>query len=82
MPLGQTCILCKTHAEFRCQNCELVAFYCHNCLTLLHRKTNFLHVAEKWEASGVARGGLRGLEHPLSQTKKKKKIAMLDIFKK
>ena len=51
MPLGQTCILCKTPAEFRCQNCGPVAFYCHNCLILLHRKTNFFHVAEKWEAS-------------------------------
>ena len=30
--------------------------------------------------SGVARGGLRGLEHPLSQTKKKEDI--LGIFQK
>ena len=30
--------------------------------------------------SGVARGGLRGLEHPLSQTKKKKEDILYLVF--
>lgn len=51
MPLGQPCLLCPSLAEYRCRECGPVAFYCMGCFNLLHEKTNFFHVPEKWEVS-------------------------------
>ena len=51
MPLAQICLFCSTPAEFRCKACGPFTFYCCNCLKVYHQKTNFFHVAEKWEAS-------------------------------
>lgn len=51
MPCQQPCLLCPEAAEFRCQQCGPVCFYCKQCFILLHEKSNFFHTPEKWEVS-------------------------------
>ncbi len=49
MPRGQLCLLCPEPAEFRCQECGPVSYYCKECLNLLHEKANLFHTPEQWE---------------------------------
>ena len=51
MPEEQTCLSCDNPAEFRCQRCGPVSFYCYACYKSHHKSTNIFHVAERWEVS-------------------------------
>ena len=51
MLLGQLCLQCSSPAEFRCQDCGPLVFYCKDCFCSQHEKTNIFHVAEKWDVS-------------------------------
>lgn len=48
MPAGQLCMNCPNQAEFRCNDCSSLAFYCEKCCKSQHRYTDFLHYPEKW----------------------------------
>ena len=50
MPEEQMCLYCDNPAEFGCQRCGPVSFYCYACY-MSHKSTNIFHVAEKWEVS-------------------------------
>ena len=52
MPFGQLCLLCPNQAEFRCQECGPLIFYCRDCFCSRHEKVNLFHVAERWEVRG------------------------------
>ena len=49
MPQGALCVFCPSPAEFRCQECGSSIFFCEHCFCMHHEKSNFFHVAEKWE---------------------------------
>ena len=49
MALGQQCVFCQIPAEFRCQECGTLIFYCKGCFCSQHENVNFFHVPEKLE---------------------------------
>ncbi len=52
MPIGEKCYLCKVaEASYRCLQCSSVVFYCPECFSTAHSKTNLFHKAEIWEVS-------------------------------
>lgn len=62
MPLNQACIHCDTKASLKCKQCSPIAYYCNSCFKGCHTKTNFLHVAEKWEVCFSNSGGSVGMQ--------------------
>ena len=47
MALGQQCVFCQNPAEFRCQECGPLIFYCKGCFCSRHENVNFFHIPEK-----------------------------------
>lgn len=53
MPVAQVCSSCASSAEFWCQRCGPVAFYCYDCFNRQHRSMNIFHVAERREVGSI-----------------------------
>ena len=47
MQPGQLCMCCSRLAEYRCQDCSALAFFCEDCCKSQHQICNIFHVPEK-----------------------------------
>ena len=75
---GQLCMYCSRLAEYRCQDCSALAFFCEDCCKSQHQICNIFHVPEKWVSDYYCSSPLFGLTIPLTHdcpTMYKQKIA-------
>lgn len=48
MPARQLCMNCPAVAEYRCQDCSSLAYYCEGYCCSHHHHVNILHYPERW----------------------------------
>ena len=63
---GTLCIHCLNFAEYRCQDCSTIAYYCKGCCSSHHQQNHFLHFPEKWMGGRYILAPLQNVEIPLS----------------
>ena len=82
MQPGQLCMCCPRLAEYRCQDCSALAFYCEECCKSQHRICNILHIPEKWVSDHYCSSPLFGIVIPLIHdcpTMYKQKVTVVSL---
>ncbi len=48
MPTQQLCMYCSNSAEYLCQDCSALTYYCESCCLAHHKYANIFHYPERW----------------------------------
>ncbi len=66
MPTQQLCMYCSRSAEYRCQDCSSLAYYCESCCLAHHKYSNIFHYPERWVDGQYVLSPLDGVSIPIT----------------